>query len=313
MLALPAHAVPELPSSVEPVGDQSVGEIAPSTAGGPLRVEVAVYLMGLGKPDLTTGAFSADFYLVMTCDVACDPSGFELRNGKATSVDEQESTATHRVFRVNAQMTAPLVLHEYPFDHHELIIDIEDRLRPTSELVYVPADTNHIDPAVQVPGWDLVPESVATSVDVHKYPVFDAPFDEYSMFRYAVTLERAPLASFMKVLFPALAIMATALVGLLLKPGSALNRLGIHTGALTAAILFHLNVTAGIPPTGYLVDADRFMVANYAGLVTAVLSTVLIMIRHDDDDASPAATVYRAALVAVPVVWIGAQLFAWLG
>jgi hypothetical protein len=114
------------------------------------------------------------------------------------------------------------------------------------------------------------------------------------------------------VLFPALAIMATAFLGLMLKPDKAINRLGIHTGALTAAILFHLNVTAGIPPTGYLVDGDKFMLANYAGLVAAVFSTVLIMIRFDSGVEGRAQRTYRIAQFAVPGIWLTAQAIVWL-
>jgi hypothetical protein len=116
----------------------------------------------------------------------------------------------------------------------------------------------------------------------------------------------------MKVLFPGFAIMASAFLGLMVKPDKALNRLGIHTGALTAAILFHLNVTAAIPPTGYLVDADKFMLANYTGLVGAVVSTVLIMVRFDGGAVERAQRTYRLAAFVIPAIWLLAQAMVWL-
>jgi hypothetical protein len=147
---------------------------------------------------------------------------------------------------------------------------------------------------------------------VHHYPVFDPPGDDYSLYKFQIEIGRAPLAAFMKVLFPALAIMTTAMLGLFLRPDKAVQRLGIHTGALTAAILFHLNVTQGIPPSGYLVDADKFMIANYIGLVGAVLSTVFMLIRFDRGTEENALRVYRVGLAIVPVVWLAAQSAVWL-
>ncbi|HVL06229.1 MAG TPA: hypothetical protein VM388_09575 [Acidimicrobiales bacterium] len=286
--------------------------VSPETDGGPIEVGVSIYLMSLGKPDLSAGTYTADFYLIMSCEVECDPSGFELRNGKITSVDAQDESPTRRVFRVNANLTAPLVLSRYPFDRHTLSIEIEDRLRPLSQLVYVPKDKNGIDPHVQVPGWELHTDSVRTSTGVHNYPVFDPPDDDYSLYKYDIEIGRARLASFMKVVLPALAIMATAMLGLMLKPDKALSRMGIHTGALTAAILLHLNITAGIPPTGYLVDADKFMVANYAGVVAAVLSTVYIMMRYDKGADDRATRAYRISFFAVPATWLLGQLIVWV-
>jgi hypothetical protein len=96
------------------------------------------------------------------------------------------------------------------------------------------------------------------------------------------------------------------------------NRLGIHTGTLTAAILFHLNVTSAIPATPYLVDADKFMLGNYVGLVSAVLSTVVMMMRSETgtgDEAEREARgyhVWRRSLFVVPTVWLVAQLMVWL-
>ncbi|MCU1376580.1 MAG: hypothetical protein JWO68_3866 [Actinomycetia bacterium] len=303
-----------------PSGAQSAGPTTTTlpttpadTGQGPIHVRVSTYLMSIGKPDISSGGYTADFYLVMNCDRKCDPSTFEIRNGKITSVDQQEVTPTSQTFRVTAALTAPLELRHYPFDRHILTIEIEDRLHPVSEQVYV-ADNAHngIDEAVQVPGWELRRSSLKATTTVHRYPIFDPPFDKYSLYRYEIEIGRAPLASFMKVLFPALAIMATAMLGLMLKPDKAINRLGIHTGALTAAILFHLNVTAGIPPTGYLVDGDKFMLANYAGLVAAVFSTVLIMIRFDSGVEGRAQRTYRIAQFAVPGIWLTAQAIVWL-
>jgi hypothetical protein len=306
-------------TTTAPPAEEEVDPEAEAKELGPLKIRVSVYMMSIGKPDIGSGVYTADFYLVMHCNRKCDPSGFEVINGKITFLDKQDESDTMRVFRVNANLTAPLELRRYPFDRHTLSIIIEDRLRPTSQLQYVGEDQSHgFDPSVQVPGWVLDKASATAHVSVHHYPVFDAPYDDYSQYVYDIDIGRAPLAAFMKVLFPALAIMATAFFGLALRPDRAVNRLGIHTGTLTAAILFHLNVTSSIPATPYLVDADKFMLGNYVGLVSAVLSTVVMMVRYEsgggeeEEREARANVVWGKSLLIVPGVWLVAQIMVWL-
>jgi hypothetical protein len=312
-------AVKDAPTTTTTVPEEEVDPEEEAKRLGPLKIKVAVYMMSIGKPDIGSGLYTADFYLVMHCNRKCDPSGFEVINGKITLLDKQDESDTMRVFRVNANLTAPLELRRYPFDRHTLSIQIEDRLRPVSQLLYVPQDQSKgFDPSVQVPGWVLDKSSAVARVSKHHYPVFDKPYDDYSQYVYDIDIGRAPLAAFMKVLFPALAIMATAFFGLALRPDRAVNRLGIHTGTLTAAILFHLNVTSAIPATPYLVDADKFMLGNYVGLVASVLSTVLMMVRYEsgtfteEEREARGNAVWRRSLFIVPSIWLIAQLMVWL-
>ena len=42
-------------------------------------VQVGVYVLNLGKFDVSTGAFTADFYMSMKCDAECS-TDFEFMN-----------------------------------------------------------------------------------------------------------------------------------------------------------------------------------------------------------------------------------------
>ena len=43
------------------------------------KVDVGLYVLNLGKFDVATGSFTADFYLSMKCDSYCSPDSFEFR------------------------------------------------------------------------------------------------------------------------------------------------------------------------------------------------------------------------------------------
>ena len=44
------------------------------------NVNVELYILNLGKFDVATGGFTADFYLDMYCEEGCDTGDFEFIN-----------------------------------------------------------------------------------------------------------------------------------------------------------------------------------------------------------------------------------------
>ena len=71
--------------------------ITPVYAANDINVEL--YVLNLGKFDVATGAFTADFYLDMYCKDGCDTGDFEFMNGRATSIDKirNDELANHEL------------------------------------------------------------------------------------------------------------------------------------------------------------------------------------------------------------------------
>jgi hypothetical protein len=143
-------------------------------------------------------------------------------------------------------------------------------------------------------GWD-------TKVTTHYYPNFDQTYSRYEFF---IKIQRGTLEAVLKALLPALFIVVGGFLGFLLGPDKTIQRLTINTGALTGAILFHVNVTSQVPPVGALTYADKFMIVNYVGLVGALLSTVFMMILMDRKREALAERLHRITRISIPVVWL---------
>ena len=117
---------------------------------------------------------------------------------------------------------------------------------------------------------------------------------------------RGALSSVLKAVVPALAIVFSGFLALLLGPDKALQRLGINTSALIGGIMFHINLTSQLPPLGYLTLADKFMIVNYVGLIGALGATVVLVAMSTTASAEKsqaAARLHRVSQVSVPLVW----------
>lgn len=262
-------------------------------------VDVGVYVLNVGRFDVASGSYNVDFYLSMKCDVACDPSGFEFANGRATFVDKLLDEPNEKFYRIQASLAENIDLKEYPFDAHALSIVLEDKSKTTRDLVYRPNDAySGIDPHVTIVGWDLSGWSHAA--EAHYY----APYDEtYSRYSFDLGIRRIFLASVLKTFLPVLFIVIAGLLALFIyEPDKLWTRLTVNTSSLIAAVMFHLNVTSSIPPAGYLTFADKFMVVTYLILIVGLVSTVLMMRHAKHKDEKTLMAIYRYSLWGLPLL-----------
>ena len=133
----------KIPASVLPAAD---------TANGPTVVKVGIYVLNIGKLDTSSGAYTVDFYLSFTSDTPSDPSKFEYSNGRATSTDQSENEPTSKFYRIQASLVSNLDMSKYPFDKHNLTIEIEDKEQTVNTQIYqVYLPDSGLDPAVSLP------------------------------------------------------------------------------------------------------------------------------------------------------------------
>jgi len=294
------------PSAPAPAPTPTPGPAPAAPAGSPVVVHTAVYVLNVGRLDTQSGEFTVDFYITLTCDRPCEAGNFEFMNGRAISSDLQTDEPTQKLYRIQAALTTNVDVRGYPFDRHLLPIMIEDREIPSGGLVYQP-DTrlSGIDPAVTVGGWVLA--GWDASVSDHYYAPWD---DSWSRYEFNVIIERGLVSGLFKALLPGFLIVASGFLALLLGPDMLIHRLGINTSAIVGAILFHINLTSQVPPVGYLTFADKFMLANYFGLIGALLATVVLMVIGPD--ARPAATrrIHLISRATIPLAWLAAVAVA---
>lgn len=274
----------------------------------PIEVAIAVHLLEVGRLDTTTGTYTMDFHLSMTCDEPCDPTNFEIKNGEVTSLVLNVDEPTQKVYRVQAVMTTNIDHREYPFDDHDLKLIIEDRSLGVEELVYtVNAEQTGIDPDIVLAGWRLDGDWEA-EVRERVNPLTGDTYSEYTMW---ITLVRPTLAAILKGLVPGCFIVIVSFLGFALVGSWLAPRMGLQAAALTGAFLYHLNFTSSIPPTGHLTYADTFMIVNYVALILCLAVTTLILVLSAQGRTGRIDAINRYSSIAVPLIWVGLQVLAW--
>jgi hypothetical protein len=274
----------------------------------PNKVKVGVYVLNIGKLDTSSGTFTVDFYLSFDSDTPSDPGKFEFFNGRATSMDKSVDEPDSKFYRIQASLSDTLNLSRYPFDRHNLTIELEDKEQTVKSQVYeVSLKDSGLDPAVKLAGWEITGWNA--HVEDHYYTPYDTTFSKYV---FAIQIQRSELAAILKTILPALIIVVVGLLSLLLSPDKIIPRLTLNTGAFTGAVLFHLNMTSSLPPLGYLTLGDRFMIFNYLALTLALISTLLALYYVDKKRTAAANRVHALALAFVPLLWIGLELLNFL-
>lgn len=277
--------------------------VSPSDAG-PTRVKVGVYVLNISKFDTASGSFNADFYLSFTSDNSSNPGAFEFSNGRATSLDKSVDEPDMKFYRIQASLADNLNLSRYPFDRHNITIELEDKEQTVNSQVYeVSREDSGLDPAVQISGWEL--DGWNAAVNEHYYAPYGTTFSRYV---FSMQIHRSVTAAILKTILPALTILLVGLLSLVLSPDKIIPRLTLSSASLTAIVLFHLNMTSSLPPLAYLTFGDRFMLFNYVALALATISTLVALYYVDKKRTVAADRIHNLALIIVPVVWLALQL-----
>ncbi|MDD4877416.1 MAG: hypothetical protein PHO02_00075 [Candidatus Nanoarchaeia archaeon] len=266
------------------------------------NVDVGLYILNLGKFDISTGSFTADFYLSMKCDNEC--SDFEFVNGRATSVDRIIDEPNEKFYRIQAALNSPVDLKSFPFDSQKMQIILEDKENTIDKLAYVPiGKESGIDESIAFTGWNI--DRWEASVAEHYYK----PYDEtYSQYVFNVDISRIVFNSFLKTFLPVFFIMMVTMFSFVLDPDKITTRLGMAGSSLVAAVMFHIAISNQIPPVGYLTLADKFMVLTYFILLVTFILNVIMLELHERKQEAKLMRMHRltefSMLGVVPLVYV---------
>jgi hypothetical protein len=257
----------------------------------PQIIKVQLVMVNLGRLDMSTGGFTADFYLVLKSDRPIpvmpqkkDQPTIEFQNGRGTiewveEINSEQDPANKKyetTYRVLANLTTPIDLKRYPFDAQKLQIIMEDKQKTMEKLKFVALpDESGLDDAIQTqfPGWTVKGWDVA--VGDHYYKQFD---QHYSQYIFSIDIKRVLLSSFLKTFLPVVFIMLVVLSSFILDLDKLTTRLAMVSSGLVASVMFHVSITGQIPPVGYLTFADKFMVLTYFILLVSFFINAYILL-----------------------------------
>ena len=241
------------------------------------QIKVGVYIINLGKFDVSTGAFTADFYLSLKCESICPKQDFEFMNGRASSVDKIIDGPSEKFYRIQANLNSQVDLKKFPFDQQNIQIIIEDKKKTIEELEYVPDfEATGIDDSIAFTGWNI--EDWKAETQIHRYEIYD---EDYSQYVFTIPISRIKINAIFKTFLPIIFIILVMLSSFVLDPDKITTRLAMVGSALVASVMFHISLGNQIPPVGYLTFIDKFMVLTYFILLMSFVFNVFLLELHE--------------------------------
>ncbi len=309
-LSAAAQQPASLPAPAGVATQPGAAQAAPAPAG-PAEVRIGLYINDIQSIDLTSHSFVADVYVwLRDSDPAIDPGqSFEWMNMFAPddhvqraiylAPQPQPDGSQYQVFRHQGPFAAKFSIRKYPFDQHELAIEIEDQEWDAGRLVYV-ADTVTMNPDIALPGF-IIGEPMLNIVN-RPYPTafgdLAAPEPApYSRAVVTVPISRPMLSGTTKALLPVFIVVLVAAAALLLNPTHVEARVGLSITALLTLVALQFSAMASLPEVGYLLMLDQVYLASYGFVLLVVALLVLTTLREDKVQASGAETVVRGGPV----------------
>lgn len=241
------------------------------------KVLVGLYIINLGKFDISDGSFSVDCYLSFKSATDRDivrKIDYEFMNGSAdTTYEFDKDDAFVKLDRVKASLVVPVDLKGFPFEKHNIQIIIEDKELIKSKLEFVPdIKGSGLDPSVFIPGYNI--DSWDIKIDEHYYSVFD---ENYSKFIFTLRVSKPIWNAFQKTLLPVFFMVVMVLLSFLFKKEMFENRIAAITSGLLGVVMFHSSISDQLPPIGYLTFADKIMMISYLIIVASLIINVFLM------------------------------------
>ena len=241
------------------------------------KVLVGLYIINLGKFDISDGSFSVDCYLSFKSETNGDivrKINYEFMNGSADTTYEFDHDDNFvKLDRVKASLVVPVDLKEFPFEKHNIQIIVEDKELTKNKLEFV-ADKkgSGLDPSVFIPGYNI--DSWDIKIDEHYYSVFD---ENYSKFIFTLRVSKPIWNAFQKTLLPVFFMVVMVLLSFLFKKEMVENRIAAITSGLLGVVMFHSSISGQLPPIGYLTFADKIMMISYLIIVASLIINVFLM------------------------------------
>ena len=321
-LCLASAALAQTPTESPVPVEQPAAPAAAPAHSGPAEVKVGMYINDIQSIDLHAYSFVADVYLwFRDKDAEIVPGkSFEWMNMFApddhvqTDIDPepvpQSDGSAYQVFRHQGPFAAKFSVKTYPFDAHNLTIEIEDQEFAADRLVYS-VDQVAMNPDIQLPGFIIGQPTM--EIRNRPYPTTFGDIDlakpePYSRLVVTLPISRPLVSGITKSLLPIFIVVLVAAAALLLKPEHIEARVGLSITALLTLVALQFSAQAGLPDVGYLLMLDQIYLASY-GFVLLVVA-LLVMTTGNAEDEKQLAAAHSLARGGVGAALLSILLYA---
>jgi hypothetical protein len=236
---------------------------APETrdAVAPIETKVGFDLLTIRNINMLTGEYEAIFNLSFKAATPFKPEGFLLENGRIQSAVPIVNTPTRKVYQVHGRLNFDVETAKIPFDRQQLDIVLQAS-DPGLRYVMDP-DATPTDLKLSIVDW-----TAKKTLSVAPMPAVGQEPSDVFRYRYGVTVDHAMQWSILRFMLPALTLMGSAFLVLVL-PDDFKSRLGAALAAFIGTVFLQLSVGGRVPVRDVMTYWDKYQILSY--LTIAVL------------------------------------------
>ena len=290
------------------------------TGEGPELVKLGVFITRLDNFNLRQKSYDATFWLwsVTPQDFRSKLDSLEFVNAEeikfSNNYVKQTPAGVWNQRRVVGRFNHNWDMRNFPFDHQDLTIEIEEAESYLKDLVYVPDHARFfIDEGVNLPGWRIVSSQVRAGSKTYQSSFGDPALQpgnptSYSRINVIVRLERTNITAFWKFTAGAYvaAVIALASYAFHVDQGQTMSaRFGLLAGAVFAAIISLRSESSELGTTEYNTMVDQVHLVTLVYVLIATLTGVYTWSRfRKDGNAKAIERLGRRMAVASTMVMI---------
>jgi hypothetical protein len=249
-----------------------LAESATTAKRAPAKVRVNAQILDVIEFNPKNNSYLVDLYLVFKPENYKFNANISFMNGKAEILESNTDDSSFLSYRYLAKLGGNIDFRWYPFLSPVLDIAFEDERIPRKEMILVPEPGKlYVSSELNFPGW-TVKKITAQEVSDY-YSVFN---ESYSRVNLKIHLDRQLVAAALDNLLPALFIVISGLMCLLITPRYLNERIAVSVASLLSVILIQGSSKADVPSLGYLTYIDKFALVNYAILVGALAESIYV-------------------------------------
>ncbi|MCX5943865.1 MAG: hypothetical protein NTZ53_00825 [Cyanobacteria bacterium] len=266
----------------------------------PELVKVGIYITRLDNFNLKQKSFDASFWLwsVMPNDVSSRLDSVEFVNSEAIKLSNSYSKKTPSGVwnqrKVMGTFHHDWDMRNFPFDHQDLLIELEESEDYLSELVYVPDPAESIvDGDLEIKGWRIVSSEVRAGSKTYMSHFGDPAIKagnptSFTRMNVTVRLKRTNMTAFWKYTAGAYvaAVIALSSYAFHVDQGQTMSpRFGLLAAAVFAAIISLRSESSELGTTEYNTLVDQVHLIALLYVIVATLTGVYTWTqyrRHND-------------------------------
>lgn len=283
----------------------------------PDTVKAGIYITSIHDIDFKQKEYAVNFWLWLKYKNRDFDFLQNLEVPMAKSVSRSFATVDSSGEKVYVLMKLQCVMKDswritnFPFDHQNLRLSIENSQYDTRSLIFVPdTEGKHFDPRFTLSGWAI--DSCIINSAVKKYETafgdeeMVKPHSEYSAFRVRLRITRDATGLFWKMFLGMYIAFLIAYVCFYIHSDGMDSRFGLSVGSLFAVIGNKYIIDSSLPESSSFTLVDTLHGITLFFILTIITSTAvsLLLVKRDKIKQASRFDMIMAQVVLVAYVFL---------